>query len=217
VGSVAAYLRVPAGIAAALSLVLIAGLYRLSPDEAEVLRPTQVSAFRQILDVVSINDFSRDRLSSVFLDSVKAVDGPGWFWSWPAPLTQREHLSLSKRKVNVESFLGLRGDGSTETVTADMIFSVQDTGKWVFLGRSADADREVRDRLSQLLADHIADSKEERAALPGRPANITEALKGEMAAVLTRFVSGVNIEEEVVDLGIHVDSASDYSFPTYVP
>lgn len=215
VGSIAGFLRVPAGILAALALFLVAGIYRLSPDEAEVVRPNQAYAFTQILDVFSLTDFSRDQLSSVFPNSVKAVDGPGWFWSWPTPLTQREHINLSRRKVEVESFLGLRVGGSTETVAADVIFSVLDTGKWVFLGRSADADQEVRDRLSQLLADHIADSKERRAALPNRPVNITEALKDEMDDVLTNFVLAVNKEMEVEDLGIQVDSAGGYSFPTF--
>ena len=217
VGGIAAFFRLPAGVLAALALFLLGGLYRLPPEEAEVLRPNQVFAFAQILDVISITNFSRDQLPEVYLDSVTAVDGPGWFWSWPAPLTQREHVNLSNRKVKVESFLGLRGDGSTEIVSADITFSVRDTGKWVSLGRSSDGDREVRDRLSQLLADHIADRKEERAGLPGRPANIAEAIKDEIVTVLTNFVSDVNIEAEVADLGIHVDSADDYSFASFLP
>ena len=217
VGGIAAYLRVPAGVLAALALFLLGGLYRLPPEEAEVLRPNQVFAFPQILDVISVTNFSRDQLPEVYLDSVTAVDGPGWFWSWPTPLTQREHLNLSNRKVKVESFLGLRGDGSTEIVAADIAFSVRDTGKWVSMGRSSDGDREVRDRVSQLLADHIADMKEERAALPGRPANIAEAIKDDMLNVLTNFVSDVNIEAEVEDLGIHVDSADNHSFASFRP
>ena len=69
--------------------------------------------------------------------------------------------------------------------------------------------------MGQLLADHIADVKEERAALPGRPANIAEAIKDDMLDVLTSFVSDINIEAEVEDLGIHVDSADDYGFGSY--
>ena len=217
VGRIAAYLRAPAGVLAALALLLLGGLYRLPAEEAEVLRPNQVFAFPQILDVISITNFSRDQLPEVYLDSVTAVDGPGWFWSWPAPLTEREHVNLANRKVKVESFLGLRGDGSTEIVTADITFSVRDTGKWVSLGRSSDGEREVRDRLSQLLADHVADLKEERAALPRRPANIAEAIKDDMLNVLTNFVSDVNIEAEVDDLGIHVDSADNHSFASFHP
>ena len=215
VGGFAAYLRLPAGVLAAVALFLLGGLYRLPPEEAEVLRPNQVFAFPQILDVISVTNFSRDQFPEIYLDSVTAVDGPGWFWSWPSPLTQREHVNLSNRKVRVESFLGLRGDGSTEIVSAEITFSVRDTGKWIALGRSSDGDREVRDRLGQLLADHIADVKEERAALPGRPANIAEAIKDDMLDVLTNFVSDVNIEAEVEDLGIHVDSADDYGFGSY--
>ena len=109
VGGIAAYLRLPAGVLVAVALFLLSGLYRLPPEEAEVLRPNQVFAFPQILDVISVTNFSRDQFPEIYLDSVTAVDGPGWFWSWPSPRTQREHVNLSNRKVRVGVVPGAPG------------------------------------------------------------------------------------------------------------
>ena len=216
-GAAAAYLRIPAAVGIAGLLFLLGGLYRLAPNEAEVLRTNQAVAFQQNLDAFSVLNFTWDRPSPVDLDSVNTIDGPGWYWSWPIPLTQREHLILSGRTVELRSFLGLRGDGSMETVSANVVFSVLDTGKWVFLGRAREAEQHAADRLSQLLADYLAVERVEKASIPGRTSNLTEALKEDMRRLLTDFVSDVNTHGELIDLGIHVDSVGSFGFTVFPP
>ena len=214
-GTAAAYLRIPAAVGIAALLFLLGGLYRLAPNEAEVLRTNQVHEFQRNLDVFSLLNFTWDHPTPVKLDSINTIDGPGWYWSWPLPLTQREHLVLSGRTVELHSFLGLTGTGSMETVSVNVVFSIQDTGKWVFWGRARDAEQQAADRLSQVLADYLAVERDERASAPGRTLNLTEALKDDMQLLLTNFISDVNTQGEVIDLGIHVDSAGSYSFAVF--
>lgn len=212
VASMAEFLRLPAGIAVAAGMFLLAGAYRLGPEEAEVLRPNQMLLLPGNLDVFSLTSGELDRTPEVFIDTVKTVEGPGWFWSWPAPLAQREHLLLSGRKITVESFLGLKGDGSVETVRAEFVFSVADTAKWVGLATKGGAEETAQDRLAQLLADHLALSRGQTEASRNRPPNLTEFLKEEMDQLLTSFVTQVNTQPEIIDLGIQVDTAGSYSF-----
>ena len=212
-----AFLWTPAGVLAALLLFFFGGVFRLGPDQVQVLRPNQVVAFQGSLDVLSLTQMSYWRTPELYLDTVAPVDGPGWFWTWPVPITQREQQQLSRRGVTVESFLGLRGDGALESVRADLKFSVEDTAKWVYAGRAREAEDAAKDVLSQLLADYLAGVRARREVAPNRAPNLTEGMKDDMAQILAEFVQSVNARPEIVDLGIHVDVAGGYKFASFSP
>ncbi len=207
--------RLAGGVLAAGLIFLLAGLFRVGPNDFEVIRPNHAWAYPGSLDYLVATQFSWVNVDGVEVSSAIPVDGPGWFWTWPVPFTLREHIATVDRRVSAEALIGPRDETLFDTVQIDFRYSIQDSRAWVQQGLNVDAEAAVADILAQNLADFIEQQRQE-LIIQQRP-DFTEALKDNMKPILERYLGIVNDSPEIRDLGVQIEGVTAFGFAIFSP
>ena len=208
-------LRIGAGLLAAFVIFFLAGLFRVGSNDFEVVRPNPAWAYPGSLHHLAASRFSWVAVDGVGVSSAIPIHGPGWFWTWPVPLTRREHLTTTDRLVSARALLGPRDESLFDTVKIDFLYRIDDSRAWVRHGLDGDAEVDVADVLAQNLADFMEEQRQEML-LQQRPES-TETLKDNMTAILERYLGVVNASPEISDLGIKIESITDFGFAIFAP
>ena len=208
-------LRIVGGVLAAVAIFLAAGLFRVGPNDFEVVRPNRAWAYPGSLDHLATTRFSWIAVDGVEISSAIPIHGPGWFWTWPVPFTRREHIATVDRRVSAQALLGPRDESLFDTVQIDFRYRIEDSRAWVRHGLNTDAEAAVADVVAQNLADFFEVQRQE-LLVQQRP-DSTEALKDNMTPILERYLGAVNDGPEIRDLGIHIEAVTAFGFAIFSP
>jgi hypothetical protein len=207
------FVTVPAilllGALAAVVTFLAAGVFRLSADDALILLQNEAVVFPGSAGVLSLGKgFDQPEESGV--GTLSVVQGPGFFWSWPQPVTDRRLINLTDRAAPVT--LIFPTEAEPEDLEVQFQYDVTDLTAYIRLGVPEFADQFVaailQEGLTQLLAswrDSLVTEHE------GNSAAVNEELRSGMDDFLNRFVDIANANERLTGLGIILKPRPDFS------
>ena len=210
-GIVSVVARLIMGVTLGIGCFVSAGIFLLTSDDALLLAPNEAVVFPSNSSVFALGKgFDGAPSSSVNITNV--VEGPGVFWAWPRPLTQRWILRLAGRSALVAT--ALPTGSKPEDVQVDFRYDVADLKHFVVLARPEFLDRVVSDTLEvgfaqflrvvhTSLVEQYGSSDDER---------VNNELRLGMGEMLNRFISIANSDEQVSTLGISMRPDPEFSF-----
>ena len=211
---VSALLSVPAlvllGGVAALFTFLAAGVFRLSADDALILVPNEAVAFPSSATVLALGR-GFDGADNPSADALSVLEGPGFFWAWPQPVTERRVINLTDRHAPVT--LILPTEAEPEDLVVQFQYDVTDLTAFIRLGVPELADQFItailREGLTQLLGSWRESLVQE---FDGQTASVNQELRSEMQQFLNGFVDVANANERLTGLGIILKPQPGFSF-----
>lgn len=207
------FVTVPAilllGALAAVVTFLAAGVFRLSADDALILLQNEAVVFPGSGGVFALGK-GFDQPDESDLGTLSVVQGPGLFWSWPQPVTDRRLINLTDRAAPVT--LILPTEAEPEDLAVDFQYDVTDLTAYIRLGVPELADRLIaavlQEGLTQLLGTWRDSLVTEHQ---GNNATVNEELRAGMDDFLNRFVDIANANERLTGLGIILKPRPDFS------
>ena len=198
------------GLAGAAAAFFAAGVFRLSADDALMLIPNEAVAFPSSSTVLALGQ-GFDGPASPGVDTLSVVEGPGLFWTWPAPVTERRLVNLTDRRSPVT--LVLPTEAEPEDLVVQFHYDVTDLTAFVRLGVPEFADQIIAAILGEGLTQLLGSWRESLVAeLDGNTASVNQELRSGMSAFLDRFVNVANANERLTGLGIILKPQPDFSF-----
>ena len=207
------FVTVPAilllGALAAVVTFLAAGVFRLSADDALILLQNEAVIFPGSAGVLSLGK-GFDQPEESGMGTLSVVQGPGLFWSWPQPVTDRRLINLTDRAAPVT--LIFPTEAEPEDLMVQFQYDVTDLTAYIRLGVPEFADQFVaailQEGLTQLLAswrDSLVTEHE------GNNETVNEELRSGMDDFLNGFVDIANANERLTGLGIILKPRPDFS------
>ena len=198
------------GAAAAVAAFLAAGVFRLSADDALILAPNEAVAFPSSAGVFALGK-GFDEPTEPGAGTLSVVQGPGLFWAWPPPVTDRRPVNLTDRTAPVTLIVPTEAD--PEDLIVQFEYDVTDLTEYVRLGAPEFADQLIaailREGLTQLLGSWRESLVTE---FEGNNATVNEELRSGMDEFLNQFVDIANANERLTGLGIILKPQPDFSF-----
>ena len=191
------------GALTAVVTFLAAGVFRLSADDALILLQNEAVVFPGSGGVFALGK-GFDQPEDSGLGTLSVVQGPGLFWSWPQPVTDRRLINLTDRAAPVT--LILPTEAEPEDLVVDFQYDVTDLGVPELADRLIAAV--LQEGLAQLLGtwrDSLVTEHE------GNNATVNEELQSGMDDFLNRFVDIANANERLTGLGIILKPRPDFS------
>ena len=208
-------LQIAGGFFVAFIIFVLAGLFYVGKDDFEVVRPNSIWIHSRSLDHATVGSFSWVNVDQVGTTSVIPIRGPGWFWTWPVPLTSREHLSMADRRASTQALLGRFDESNLDTVQIDFLYIVVDHRRWVGHGLDSEASALVVEVLAQNLTNFLADERQKLIAQDR--ADFVLVMKENMEPILDRYIGVVNRHPDIDQLGIRIEAVSAFRFLTLTP
>ena len=144
------------------------------------------------------------------LGTLSVVQGPGLFWSWPQPVTDRRLINLTDRAAPVT--LILPTEAEPEDLIVDFQYDVTDLTAYIRLGVPELADRLIAAVLQEGLAQLLASWRDSLVTEhEGNNATVNEELRSGLDDFLNQFVDIANANERLTGLGIIVKPRPDFS------
>ena len=207
------FVTVPAilllGALTAVVTFLAAGVFRLSADDALILLQNEAAVFPGSGGVFALGK-GFDQPEDSDLGTLSVVQGPGLFWSWPQPVTDRRLINLTDRAAPVT--LILPTEAEPEDLVVDFQYDVTDLTAYIRLGVPELADRLIAAVLQEGLAQLLATWRDSLVTEhEGNNATVNEELQSGMDDFLNRFVDIANANERLTGLGIILKPRPDFS------
>ena len=201
---VPAILSVPAllapGMLAAVVIFLAAGVFRLSADDALIVVPNEAAAFPSSGSVLALGE-GFDGPAQASAETMSVVQGPGLFWTWPRPITDRRLVNLTDRAAPVT--LVFPTEAEPEDLVVEFQYDVTDLTAYVRLGVPQFADQFIAAILREGLVQLLATWRESLVAeFDGDAEAVNQELRSDMQQFLNRFVDVANANEWLTGLGI---------------
>jgi len=197
------------GALAAAVTFLAAGVFRLSADDALILLQNEAAVFPGSGGVFALGK-GFDQPDESDLGTLSVLQGPGLFWSWPQPVTDRRLINLTDRAAPVT--LILPTEAEPEDLVVDFQYDVTDLTAYIRLGVPELADRLIaavlQEGLTQLLGTWRDSLVTEHQ---GNNATVNEELRSGMDDFLNQFVDIANANERLTGLGIILKPRPDFS------
>jgi hypothetical protein len=188
------------GAVMAVMAFLAAGVFRLSADDALILVPNEAVTFPSSASVFALGE-GFDGPENPAVDTLSVVQGPGFFWTWPPPLTDRRPINLVDRDAPVT--LIFPTEAEPEDLIVDFQYDVTDLAAFIRLGAPEFADQFVaailREGLIQLLATWRDSLVTE---FDGNNETVASEMRTGMDSFLNDFVRFANQNERLTGLGI---------------
>ena len=198
------------GIAIAVILFAMAGVFRLANDQFEIVR---TNSLWQPAGAINFVDLTRQTVTGVNFegsDAAIAVAGPGWYWAGPPPLTRRERISRLENSLTVEVEIGQAENDSVATLEAGFGFLVKEPRAFVDARlRYADPDARVREAVAALVESVLAGERESLEETED-PTASTELLRDNMTAILDRVITASAGDDALDELGILLVEVTDF-------
>ena len=198
------------GTFAAVAAFLAAGVFRLSADDALILIPNEAVAFPTSANVFALGQ-GFEGTANPSSETLSVLEGPGLFWAWPQPVTERRVINLTDRDAPVT--LIFPTEAEPEDLVVRFHYDVTDLAAFVRLGVPEFADQFIaailHEGLTQLLAtwrDALVNEHD------GQTASVNQELRSDMQQFLNRFVDVANANERLTGLGIILKPQPGFSF-----
>ncbi|MCY3957285.1 MAG: hypothetical protein OXG65_03225 [Chloroflexi bacterium] len=207
------FVTVPAillvGGLAAVMTFLAAGVFRLSADDALILLQNEAVVFPGSAGVFALGK-GFDQPDDSGLGTLSVVQGPGLFWSWPQPVTDRRLINLTDRGAPVR--LILPTEAEPEDLVVDFQYDVTDLPAYIRLGAPELADRFIAAVLEEGLTQLLASWRDSLVTEhQGNNATVNEELQSGMDDFLNQFVDIANANELLTGLGIILKPRPEFS------
>ena len=198
------------GIIIALILIAMAGVFRLSSEQFEIVR---TNSLWQPPGAINFADLTRQTVTGVSFegsDAAIAVTGPGWYWAAPPPLTRREQISRLENSLTIDVDIGQAANDSVATLSARFDYLVKEPRAFVDARlRYEDPDDRISDAVAGLVEAVLADERQnlEQAA---DPSTSTEQLRDNMAAILEQVITASAGDQSLDELGVLLVAAPEF-------
>ncbi len=198
------------GAAAALGAFAAAGVFRLGADEALIFTPNEALLVPGNAAVIALGR-GVDAPPTLRGDALNVVEGPGLFWAWPRPITDRQLVRLEARSVPVTTAFPTGGE--PEDLEVEFHYDVADLRSYLLTGPPAVMDQLIAAILTQGLGEFVRAAREAAASQPGGDAaSANQELRSGMGALLNQFVSIANANQRVVGMGVSLRARPDFRF-----
>ena len=195
---------------AAVVTFLAAGVFRLSADDALILVPNEAVAFPSSATVLALGR-GIDGADNPSAETLSVMEGPGFFWAWPQPVTERRVINLTDRRAPVT--LILPTEAEPEDLVVQFQYDVTDLAAFIRLGVPEFADQFIAVILREGLAQLLGPWRDSLVAeFDGQTASVNEELRSEMQQFLNGFVDVANANERLTGLGIILKPQPGFSF-----
>ncbi len=207
------FVTVPAilllGALAAVVTFLSAGVFRLSADDALVLLQNEAVVFPGSAGVLALGK-GFDQPSDSGLGTLSVVEGPGLFWSWPQPVTDRRLINLTDREAPVT--LILPTEAEPEDLAVQFQYDVTDVTAFIRLGVPEFADQFIAAILQEGLTQLLASWRDSLVTeFEGDSTRVNQELQDGMDQFLNDFIDIANQNERLTGLGIILKPQPDFS------
>ena len=185
-------------------------MFRLSADDALILVPNEAVAFPSSATVLALGrGFDGADIPSA--ETLSVMEGPGFFWAWPQPVTERRVINLTDRGAPVT--LILPTEAEPEDLVVQFQYDVTDLAAFIRLGVPELADQFIAAILREGLAQLLGPWRDSLVAeFDGQTASVNEELRSEMQQFLNGFVDVANANERLTGLGIILKPQPGFSF-----
>tara|TARA_Y100000588_G_scaffold382568_1_gene470317 strand:- start:16950 stop:18455 length:1506 start_codon:yes stop_codon:yes gene_type:complete len=199
------------GVLIALGTFLGSGVFRLSAEEALTLVPNEMVMFRSSASVVALGR-GIDGPSTRSQDVMSVVRGPGLYWAWPRPLTDRTAIRLTDRLAEIS--VRYETQTSAEEVRVKFRYDITDLQAFVRLGPPELSDQVFRSALGQGFEEFVRGTRDMLVQQRGQVADVSvdKEMQAGMGVLANRFVSVVNTTKEISASGILLRSNPEIEF-----
>ena len=197
---------------AALAFVL-SGAFLITGDEALLLRSNESTAFPSSGTVLSLGR-GFDGPSEADPATLTVVQGPGMFWAWPRPLSDRKLLRLSDQSLDVS--VPFPGDQAGTTLQITFRYDISNLKSFVATIESVEEiDLALARVVAVDLAQDFAAVYEHGLATteaPSSPASISSQLRKSVGDRLNRFVAFTETSAAFASFGVTLRANPAHSF-----
>ena len=205
-------LGVASGLVVAAAAFLVAGAFGIRGDEALLLRSNEAAVFPSSGTVLALRH-GFDGPSEPNAGTLTVVQGPGFFWGWPRPITEREFVPLTNRVLAIS--VPFPGDPPGQRLDVEFRYEIDDLKSFVATIESLDAiDAALARVVSEELADGFVERYEQEiAASNALPAQfIAAGLREGVSELLGRFVEFTEINDVFATFGVTLRPDPSHSF-----
>ena len=207
------FVTVPAilllGALAAGVTFLSAGVFRLSADDALVLLQNEAVVFPGSAGVLALGK-GFDQPSDSGVGTLSLLEGPGLFWSWPQPVTDRRLINLTDRAAPVT--LILPTEAEPEDLVVNFQYDVTDVTAFIRLGVPEFADQFIAAILHEGLTQLLATWRDSLVTeFEGDSARANQELQEGMDQFLDDFIDIANQNVRLTGLGIILKPQPNFS------
>ena len=205
-------LGIASGLIVAAAAFFFAGVFGIRGDEALLLRSNEAIVFPSSDTVLALRH-GFDGPAEPGAGTLTVVQGPGIFWSWPRPITERQFVPLTNRSLDVS--VPFPGDPPGERLDIQFRYDIDDLKSFVATMESLE---EIDLALERVIADELADGFAERyateLALPDPlPALfIVTGLREGTGALLDNFIEFTEINDVFATFGVTLRPDPSHSF-----
>ena len=201
------------GLLIAAVAFVLSGAFRITADEALLVRSNESTAFPSSGAVLSPGR-GFDGPSEADPATLTVVQGPGIFWSWPRPLSDRKLIRLTDRFLNVS--LPFPGDKPDTTLQITFRYDINDLKSFV---ATIESFEEIDLALARVVAVDLAQNftagyerKLATTETPTSTALISSQLRESVGNTLNRFVTFTETSTAFTSFGVTLRANPIHSF-----
>lgn len=205
-------LGVASGLVVAAAAFFAAGVFGIRGDEALLLRTNEAIVFPSSGTVLAL-PHGFDGPAESGTSTLTVVQGPGFFWSWPRPITERRLVPLTNRALEIS--VPFPGDPPGQHLNVEFRYEIDDLKSFVATMESLD---EIDSALARVVSDELArgfaDRYETELATPNAlPAPfIVAGLQEGAGELLSNFVEFTEVSDAFAAFGVTLRPEPSHSF-----
>ncbi len=206
-------LGITSGLIVAAAAFVLAGAFRIGGDEALLLRSNEAIVFPSSAAVLSLFKPGFDGPAEPSPSMLTVVQGPGIFWSWPRPITERQLVPLTNRALEIS--VPFPGDPPGQRLDIEFRYEIDDLKSFVATMESLE---EIDAALARVIADELGDGFAERYATEVAAPNalpapfIAAGLREGVGELLSLFVQFTEVNDIFATFGVTLRPDPSHSF-----
>ena len=205
-------LGIASGLVVAAAAFFLAGVFGIRGDEALLLRTNEAVVFPSSGAVLALRH-GFDGPAESGASTLTVVQGPGIFWSWPRPITERRLVPLTGRALDIS--VPFPGDPPGQRLIVEFRYEIDDLKSFVATMESLD---EIDSALARVVSDELArgfsDRYETELATPNAlpPQFIVAGLQEGAGELLGNFVEFTEVSDAFAAFGVTLRPEPSHSF-----
>lgn len=205
-------LGIGSGLIVAAAAFFLAGVFGIRGDEALLLRSNEAVVFPSSSTVLALRH-GFDGPAEASASTLTVVQGPGIFWSWPRPITERLLVPLTNRALEIA--VPFPGDPPGQHLDVEFRYEIDDLKSFVARMESfEEIDSALARVVTSELARGFADRYETEVAAPNAVPEpfIVAGLQEGAGELLDNFVEFTEVNSAFGTFGVTLRPEPSHSF-----
>lgn len=205
-------LGIGSGLIVAAAAFFLAGVFGIRGDEALLLRSNEAVVFPSSSTVLALRH-GFDGPTEASASTLTVVQGPGIFWSWPRPITERLLVPLTNRALEVA--VPFPGDPPGQHLDVEFRYEIDDLKSFVARMESFE---EIDSALARVVTSELARGFADRYATEVAAPNavpepfIVAGLQEGAGELLDNFVEFTEVNSAFGTFGVTLRPEPSHSF-----